>query len=165
MPLVRLGAAARAAAYPRARGVGPIQRVSTSDHPYRLAWTVVDCLVWAAALVGATYLRYELSFDPIDWRGLAAAFGVAALLQLVFGFLLGPYAVGHLRGSFEEIVDLTKTVVLTAAVLCIPVFVARPILVPKSVPIIAGPFALVAMLGLRLLVRAWKTRNPVGGDP
>ncbi|MBK6440604.1 MAG: polysaccharide biosynthesis protein [Actinomycetales bacterium] len=165
MPLVRLGAAARAAAYPRARGVGPIQRVSTSDHPYRLAWTVVDCLVWAAALVGATYLRYELSFDPIDWRGLAAAFGVAALLQLVFGFLLGPYAVGHLRGSFEEIVDLTKTVVLTAAVLCIPVFVARPILVPKSVPIIAGPFALVAMLGLRLLVRAWKTRNPVGVDP
>ncbi|MBK6443581.1 MAG: polysaccharide biosynthesis protein [Actinomycetales bacterium] len=110
-------------------------------------------------------MRYELSFDPIDWRGLAGAFGIASVLQLIFGFLLGPYAVGHLRGSFEEIVDLAKTVVLTAAALCIPVFVARPILVPKSVPIIAGPFALVAMLGLRLLVRAWKTRNPVGVDP
>ena len=40
---------------------------------------------------------------------MAGAFGIASVLQLIFGFLLGPYAVGHLRGSFEEIVDLAKT--------------------------------------------------------
>lgn len=121
--------------------------------------------MWVAALVGATYLRYELSFTPIDWRGFAIAAVLAVILQLGFGFLLGPYAIGHMRGSFEEIVDLAKTVAVTTAALCIPVFVALPILVPKSVPLIAGPFALVAMLGLRLLVRSWKIRNPVGVDP
>jgi FlaA1/EpsC-like NDP-sugar epimerase len=117
------------------------------------------------ALIGATYLRYELSFAPIDWRGFAIAAALAIVLQLAVGFLLGPYAIGHMRGSFEEIVDLAKTVAVTTAALCLPVFIALPILVPKSVPLIAGPFALVAMLGLRLLVRSWKTRNPVGVDP
>ncbi|HOI02548.1 MAG TPA: nucleoside-diphosphate sugar epimerase/dehydratase [Dermatophilaceae bacterium] len=142
-----------------------MSRPTPTDHPFRLAWAVVDCLVWAAALVGATYLRYELSFAPIDWRGMAIAVIIAVILQIGFGFLLGPYAIGHMRGSFEEIVDLTKTVAATTATLCIPVFIALPILVPKSVPLIAGPFALVAMLGLRLLVRSWKTRNPVGVQP
>lgn len=117
------------------------------------------------ALIGATYLRYELSFAPIDWRGFAIAAALAIVLQLAVGFLLGPYAIGHMRGSFEEIVDLAKTVAVSTAALCLPVFIALPILVPKSVPLIAGPFALVAMLGLRLLVRSWKTRNPVGVDP
>jgi FlaA1/EpsC-like NDP-sugar epimerase len=110
-------------------------------------------------------LRYELSLAPLDWRGFAIAVALAVALQLALGFLFGPYAIGHMRGSFEEIVDLAKTVAATTAALCIPVFVAVPILVPKSVPIIAGPFALVAMLGLRLLVRSWRTRNPVGVDP
>ena len=96
---------------------------------------------------------------------MAIAVIIAVILQIGFGFLLGPYAIGHMRGSFEEIVDLTKTVAATTATLCIPVFIALPILVPKSVPLIAGPFALVAMLGLRLLVRSWKTRNPVGVQP
>ncbi len=121
--------------------------------------------MWVGALIGATYLRYELSFAPIDWRGFAIAAALAIVLQLAVGFLLGPYAIGHMRGSFEEIVDLAKTVAVTTAALCLPVFIALPILVPKSVPLIAGPFALVAMLGLRLLVRSWKTRNPVGVDP
>jgi len=106
-----------------------------------------------------------LSFVPIDWRGMAIAIAVAVVLQVAFGFLLGPYAIGHMRGSFEEIVDLTKTVAATTAALCIPVFVALPILVPKSAPLVAGPFALVAMLGLRLIVRSYKIRNPVGVDP
>ena len=106
-----------------------------------------------------------MSFDPIDWRGLGIATAITVVLQLGFGFLLGPYAVGHLRGSFEEIVDIAKTVAATTATLCLPVWISRPILVPKSVPIIAGAFALVAMLGFRLLVRSWRTRNPVGIDP
>lgn len=145
--------------------MGLIQRVTPSDHPFRLAWAVIDCSVWGVALLAATYLRYELSLAPLDWRGFAIAVALAVALQLALGFLFGPYAIGHMRGSFEEIVDLAKTVAATTAALCIPVFVAVPILVPKSVPIIAGPFALVAMLGLRLLVRSWRTRNPVGVDP
>ena len=87
--------------------------------------------MWVGALIGATYLRYELSFAPIDWRGFAIAAALAIVLQLAVGFLLGPYAIGHMRGSFEEIVDLAKTVAVTTAALCLPVFIALPILVPK----------------------------------
>jgi len=115
--------------------------------------------VWVLALLGASYLRYELNFAPIERRGFLIATTIVVVLQVAFGFLFGPYAVGHMRGSFEEIVDLAKTVAAATAVLCVPVFVALPILVPKSVPLIAGPFALVGMLALRLTVRAWKTRR------
>ena len=68
---------------------------------------------------------------------MAIAVIIAVILQIGFGFLLGPYAIGHMRGSFEEIVDLTKTVAATTATLCIPVFIALPILVPKSVPLLS----------------------------
>jgi FlaA1/EpsC-like NDP-sugar epimerase len=136
-----------------------------SDHPFRLAWAGVDCVVWAIALVVASWLRYELHLESIAWRGLAVAAVITGAVQLVFGFLFGPYAVGHMRGSFDEIVDLAKTVLATSLVAWIPVLIANPILVPKSVPIIAGAFALVGMLALRLLVRSWKNRRGYpGGD-
>jgi hypothetical protein len=32
--------------------------------------------------------------------------------QVVIGGLIGPYVVGHERGSFEEIVDVAKTVAI-----------------------------------------------------
>ena len=142
-----------------------IRRHVKSDHPFRLAWAGVDCVVWAIALVLGSWLRYELHLESIAWRGLAITAVIAAALQLVFGFLFGPYAVGHMRGSFDEIVDLAKTVLAASLVTWVPVLIANPILVPKSVPIIAGAFALVGMLALRLLVRSWKNRRGYpGGD-
>ena len=90
-------------------------------------------------------MRYELHLESIAWRGLAVAAVITGAVQLVFGFLFGPYAVGHMRGSFDEIVDLAKTVLATSLVAWIPVLIANPILVPKSVPIIAGAFALVGL--------------------
>ena len=142
-----------------------IRRRVKSDHPFRLAWAGVDCAVWAIALVLGSWLRYELHLEYIAWRGLAITAVIAAALQLVFGFLFGPYAVGHMRGSFDEIVDLAKTVLAASLATWLPVLIANPILVPKSVPIIAGAFALVGMLALRLLVRSWKNRRGYpGGD-
>ncbi|MBK8755684.1 MAG: polysaccharide biosynthesis protein [Actinomycetales bacterium] len=142
-----------------------IRRHVKSDHPFRLAWAGVDCAVWAIALVLGSWLRYELHLEYIAWRGLAITAVIAAALQLVFGFLFGPYAVGHMRGSFDEIVDLAKTVLAASLATWLPVLIANPILVPKSVPIIAGAFALVGMLALRLLVRSWKNRRGYpGGD-
>jgi len=113
----------------------------------------------------ASWLRYELHLELIAWRGLAITAVIAGSVQLVFGFLFGPYAVGHMRGSFDEIVDLAKTVLAASLVTWIPVLIANPILVPKSVPIFAGAFALVGMLALRLIVRTWKNRRGYpGGD-
>ena len=136
-----------------------IFRPSGSDHPFRLAWTAVDTGVWVFALVIASWLRYESYSAPIEWGGFWIAAAIVAAAQLIVGFAWGPYAIGHMRGSYEEILDVVKTVVVAAIGLCIPVLLIRPTLVPKSVPMIAAPFAMVGMLGLRLLVREWKARN------
>lgn len=69
-----------------------------------------------------------------------------------------------MRGSFDEIVDLAKTVLATTLVTWIPVLIANPILVPKSVPIFVGAFALVASWRCdRLCVPAGPSGYP-GGD-
>ena len=115
-------------------------------------------------MFAALWLRHDLQLDLIPWRGFVVTSIVAMALQVVFGFTLGPYAIGHMRGSFDEIVDLARTVAAATLVLAIPVLIARGTLIPMSVPFFAGAFALVGMLGLRLLVRQWKTRrgHPAG---
>jgi FlaA1/EpsC-like NDP-sugar epimerase len=129
------------------------------QNPYRLLWAASDALVWALAIWFARWLRYD--FEPhrfITWGTVIVAIG-AALVHLLFGFLVGPYGIGHLRASFEEILDLTKAVLATMVVVLVPVCVASPILVPRSVPVTGAALALMTMFAMRLAVRSWKIRQ------
>jgi FlaA1/EpsC-like NDP-sugar epimerase len=136
-----------------------MRHFARGQNPYRLLWAASDALVWALAMWFARWLRYD--FEPhrfITWGTVIVAVA-AALLHLLFGFLIGPYAIGHLRASFEEILDLTKAVLATMVVVLVPVCVASPILVPRSVPITAAALALMAMFSMRLAVRSWRIRR------
>src|SRR5690349_15121093 len=136
-----------------------MRHFAREQNPYRLLWAGSDALVWALAIWFARWLRYD--FEPhrfITWGTVIVAVA-AALLHLLFGFLIGPYAIGHLRASFEEILDLTKAVLATMVVVLVPVCVASPILVPRSVPVTAAALALMAMFSMRLAVRSWKIRR------
>ncbi|MEO8828665.1 nucleoside-diphosphate sugar epimerase/dehydratase, partial [Lapillicoccus sp.] len=132
------------------------RRFARDQNPYRLVWAASDAAVWAIAIWGARWLRYD--FEPhhlITWPTVFV--GIAAgLVHLLFGFLIGPYSIGHLRASFEEVVDLTKAVLMTMVVLIIPVILANPMLVPRSVPITGGALALLTMFSMRLAVRTWR---------
>ena len=67
-------------------------------------------------------------------------FAVAAVAGHLFvGAFIGPYAVGHQRGSFEETTDIGRTVVVTAGGLVVWALIADPQVVPRSVPVVAGP--------------------------
>ena len=137
----------------------PIPVVRNSEHPFRLAWAGVDALVWVGALVLATTLRYEAFYQPAGWRELALVAMAAIGLQLVVGFWTGPYGIGHTRGSYEEILDVIKTVLIVAALVTLGNTILHDRLLARSVPLIAFPFALIGMLALRLIVREWKARN------
>jgi FlaA1/EpsC-like NDP-sugar epimerase len=136
-----------------------MRHFARGQNPYRLLWAVSDATVWALAIWFARWLRYD--FEPhrfITSGTVIVAIG-AALLHLAFGFLVGPYGIGHLRASFEEILDLTKAVVATMVVVLVPVCVASPILVPRSVPITAAALALMTMFSMRIAVRSWRIRR------
>lgn len=124
----------------------------------RWLWALIDLVVLAAAFVVAAWLRYDFNAAATFAQPVMRLTGIAALAHLLIGGLVGPYAVGHLRGSYEEIVDLTRTVLLWAVPLQI-VTVAGPWdLGPRSLPFAAGTAALLGMFGARFVLRAARTR-------
>ncbi|RKT79779.1 FlaA1/EpsC-like NDP-sugar epimerase [Terracoccus luteus] len=121
-------------------------------------WAATDGAVWVAAIIGAVWLRLDFSVEPDMLRGAVLAAVAAVLLQTVVGYAIGPYAVGHTRGSFEEVVDLGVTVSVVGAGLLIWVMLTSPYAVPRGVPVMAGAVALLLMYALRFVWRTARTR-------
>ncbi|WP_206518092.1 nucleoside-diphosphate sugar epimerase/dehydratase [Rhodococcus sp. X156] len=102
-------------------------------------------------------MRFDFVFTDIPVGGAAWFALVAVIGQLVIGGLIGPYAVGHQRGSFEEIVDVARTVAGVALGLFVWAMTVNPVMIPRSIPISAGALALMAMFALRFAVRTLST--------
>src|SRR5674476_470067 len=122
-----------------------IEAKQPSQWLHRWVWVLFDAAIWFVAIFGATWLRYDFTDPSILTHATATFAGVAGVTYLVIGAAIGPYSVGHKRGSFEETTDLGRTVLATASGLFILAFVANPLMVPHSVPVVAGTLALVGM--------------------
>ena len=119
----------------------------------RWTWALADACIWFVAIYAAALLR--LDFDPVPvmvTSTLVLGCG-AAILQIAVGAIWGPYRVGHSRGSFEETADVSRAVVITAALLQIWALATFGG-VPRSVPVIAAALALAGMFAGRFLVRS-----------
>ena len=124
------------------------------DRFVRWTWAFFDSLIWGGAVLLACWLRFDFDLAQVLVRG-TASFALAAMGgQIILGGLVGPYVVGHQRGSFEEIADVAKTVFLVGTGLLVWALLADPVLVPRSVPIVSCALALIAMFALRFAVRA-----------
>ena len=140
------------------------RRARRRDRVHRWVWAAIDSVIWFAAIYGATWLRYDFAFEPTFVLTTTAFAVVAVLGHLTVGAFIGPYAVGHQRGSFEETADIARTVTVTAVGLAAWALLADPIVVPRSVPIVAGSLALGAMFAARFLVRTWTSRRALLGN-
>ena len=129
------------------------------ERAMRWSWAVVDSAVWMLVVPFSAWIRYDLENHAIFTAATLRFAGIAVLANLVLGALFGPYAVGHVRGSFEEVVDVARTVALTAMVLITAVFVFEVDGAPRSVPFTASAFSLIAMLAARLIIRSARTRR------
>lgn len=128
-------------------------RLPAGQRAGRWLWAFVDLVVLTIAVFLAAWLRYD--FNPT--ATFAAPIGQLTLIALVAHLLLGglggPYAVGHLRGSYEEIIDLTRTVALWALPLQAVTVLGPWDLGPRSLPVTAGSIALIGMFGARFVLR------------
>ncbi|WP_068259782.1 nucleoside-diphosphate sugar epimerase/dehydratase [Janibacter limosus] len=125
----------------------------------RWSWVGVDVLVVVVAVLLAALLRYDFNLDlalsqPVAWLTVIAGAG-----HLVIGTLTGPYAVDHLRGSYEEIVDIARTVALWAVPLLLVSILLPYDLGPRSLPLTVGAMALLGMFGARFVLRASRSRS------
>lgn len=120
---------------------------------------MIDSGVWFVAFFAATWLRYDFDLAQMDVGSTLVTAIAAVCLGLLVGTLVGPYAVGHQRGSFEEAADIVRTVALVTSVVFAFVLLTDPLIVPRSVPLVAGVVALSGMAAFRFLLRAWRTRR------
>ena len=114
----------------------------------------IDAIALAAAIVAATYLRFEFSISGPQLRSLLLLLPVFVAVHLLLCASAGLYAGRWSYGSFEEIATLARgvaasTVVLTA--LDATVFDRG---IPVSACVAAGPSALVLMGAARYVWRA-----------
>ena len=72
--------------------------------------------------------------------------------------VIGPYAVGQGRGSFEGTTDISRTAAVTPGGLVVWALLANPQMVP-TVPAVAGTLALVGMFAVRFLTRSSRSRR------
>jgi FlaA1/EpsC-like NDP-sugar epimerase len=109
------------------------------------------------ASFAAAWVRYDLSIETVLLRPTAAFAVLAAFLFLVVGIMIGPYRIGHLRGSFEETADLGRAVVVTALpLIAIVLFTNWLQGVPRSLALLAPALALGGMFTLRFVVRSYR---------
>jgi FlaA1/EpsC-like NDP-sugar epimerase len=131
---------------------------------HRWVWLFFDASIWFVAVHAATWLRYDFGDGHVFVSSTLAFASTAVAAYLLVGSLIGPYSVGHHRGSFEEITDLGGAVLATGSALLIWALMADPIVVPRSVPVVAGAIALVSMFALRFPVRSWRSRHTGTGE-
>lgn len=139
-------------------------RTTRAERVHRWLWALADAGVWAVAIYGASWLRFDFNEHPVLVRGTMIVAILAVTGHVVVGALIGPYAVGHDRGSFEETVDITQTVAVTALGLFAIVMLVHPLLIPRSIPVMAGTLALTGMFASRFVVRTWRTWRPAASE-
>lgn len=121
----------------------------------------VDASVWFVAVFVAYWLRYSFDSQVAFFTATLVVAVVAPVLHFVIGSIIGPYRVGHQLGSFDEAYELGRVVVLTIVGLTLWAFLSRALVIPRTVPIMAGVFAIAGMLAWRFMVRSQRNRRAI----
>ncbi|WP_129658868.1 polysaccharide biosynthesis protein [Rothia halotolerans] len=126
--------------------------------PRAWLWTqmFLDSSSWVVALVLSLFLRYEMDFGLVHLSGMVIVCLVAIASQLVIGGLFALYRGRYSFGSFDEAKALLLvTVTVTLVVQVVLLFVGVTLRVPRSIGLIAFPFALLFMAAARYLKRMY----------
>ncbi|MGR6899890.1 polysaccharide biosynthesis protein [Glutamicibacter sp. BSL13] len=105
-------------------------------------------------MISAVVLRFEFSLESVNWLSTIILGVVAGLLHVAIGYFLGLYSGRFQYGSFAEVRSLSLSILTESILLTIAVLGFGPFFeVPRSSVLIAFPFALVLMFGVRYLRR------------
>ncbi|MDQ6614015.1 MAG: SDR family NAD(P)-dependent oxidoreductase, partial [Actinomycetota bacterium] len=114
----------------------------------------LDSLVWAAALVAATALRYDFHLSHAPIVGFILLTPLAMLCQLVAGLLDGLYMGRSRYGTFEEVAGMVRSVLLTGVlVFGLNAWLFGSVVLPRGAVVIAS---VLAVLGMGALRYAWR---------
>ena len=88
------------------------------DRAVRYGWFATDLVLVLCAAYAAAWVRFDLDISDSASVEIAMFALLAVGLYAVIGFVLGPYRIGHVRGSFEETADIARATVAIARRSC-----------------------------------------------
>ncbi len=150
-----------------ARTPGSTAVASSGDKPALWLWSqyLLDAAAWIVAIVLALILRYELLVKELNVPGIAVFCAVAVVAQLVVGLSFALYRGRYSFGSFHEAKLLVVVAVLVAVILVlVSVAFFTVIEVPRSIGIIAFPFACMFLAATRYLKRMYVESKAKPGE-
>ncbi len=145
----------------------PAGGISTARWGRPLIQAALDSIAWTAAIVLATFLRFDLHFQRMTWDGLGVIVPLAIVGQVGIGLLFGLYRRRWRYASFDEIVYVAWTVMAVGLLLTVVAWIPDGSMVPRSVPLLATGISMTAMAGIRTARRSYRNHKnrPLLGTP
>ncbi|MDF2559424.1 MAG: polysaccharide biosynthesis protein [Microbacterium sp.] len=120
----------------------------------RMLAAVVDGLAWTFGVVLAIALRFEFMMDAQGWIATIVLAVAAGVIQMAVGFATALYRGRFTYGSFDEVRAVALIVVVEAVLLSLVVIPIGPIVgIPRGTLLLAFPFVLLLMFGVRYVAR------------
>lgn len=113
-----------------------------------------DGLAWGFGVMFAIALRFEFMLDSQGWIATGLLALVAGVIQIAIGHMTTLHRGRFTYGSFDEVRAVALIVVLEAMLLSLIVIPLGPVVgIPRGSLLLALPFVLLLMFGVRYVVR------------
>jgi FlaA1/EpsC-like NDP-sugar epimerase len=129
-----------------------------TEKPALWLWSqyLLDAVAWVVAILLALVLRYELLVSEINAEGVVVFCATAVAAQLLVGLSFALYRGRYSFGSFHEAKLLVLvTVIVSVLLVLVSVAFFTVIEIPRSIGIIAFPFACIFLASTRYLKRMY----------
>jgi len=145
--------------------IGGGVRVPQEQQRRRALVAVLDGLSWWLGIFFAVTLRLDFTMPAVGWVATVVLGVTAGLVQVVAGYVVALYRGRFSYASFDETRAIAAMVLCETLLLSAFVIPFGPIVsVPRGTVLLAGPFVLVLMLGIRYFARLSMERARKPGD-
>lgn len=117
-----------------------------------------DALCWTFATTVVLGVRLDFSVSDIQWRSTLRYLVISMVVLVVFGYLTKFYRGRFRVGSFDEVTGLAGQFAIVGLATAVLFTVTDPTL-PRSIPVLVPPIALVCAAAGRWLFRTYRDRN------
>lgn len=125
----------------------------------RLIQVLWDAASWLISVPVALLLRYDFE-PPVGSLTSAITLGlILALIQVILGYSFRLYRGRYVVGSFDEVLGVVLTGIVTAGIGSIALLVLQPVGIPRLTTVIALGIATTLMLGARFIWRGARQQS------
>ena len=146
--------------------VTPASR-SLLDNPIARRGTLAlwDALCWAFATAVVLGVRLDFTVNDVQWRSTLRYLVISMIVLVAFGYLTKFYRGRFRVGSFDEVTGLAGQFAIVGLTTALLFTMVDPDL-PRSIPVLVPPIALISAAAGRWLFRTYRDRNtPRGTSP